>query len=113
MFFVRYDVDGNFEFNNEETGRILDDIDHDRMDRAPEGPDVGDITRYAYNSYFISFNYSINSFNDSKYKIILYLISRPKSGKQAREQRSKSIMSLFAGADEGGRGNVSSEEFNM
>ena len=52
-------------------------------------------------------------FIDSKYKIILYLISRPKSGKQAREQRSKSIMSLFAGADEGGRGNVSSEEFNM
>ena len=47
MFFVRYDVDGNFEFNNEETGRILDDIDHDRLDRAPEAPDVGDITRYA------------------------------------------------------------------
>ena len=46
MFFVRYDVDGNFEFNNEETGRILDDIDHDRLDRAPEAPDVGDITRY-------------------------------------------------------------------
>ena len=22
----KYDVDGNFEFNNEETGRILDDI---------------------------------------------------------------------------------------
>ena len=46
MFFVRYDVDGNFEFNNEEAGKILDDIDHDRIDRAPEAPDVGDITRY-------------------------------------------------------------------
>merc|ERR1712038_2119715 len=81
MFFVRYDVDGNFEFNNEETGRILDDIDHDRLDRAPEAPDVGDITR-------------------------------PRSGKQARDQRRKSIMSLFAG-EEGARGNVSFEEFNL
>ena len=45
MFFVRYDVDGNFEFDNAETGRILDDMDHDRLDRAPERATVGDITR--------------------------------------------------------------------
>ena len=62
---------------------------------------------------FLTIIRRIYLFIDSKYKIILYLISRPRSGKQAREQRSKSIMSLFAGADEGGRGNVSSEEFNM
>ena len=44
MFFVRYDTDGDFEFNKEETGKILDDLDHDRLD-AVNKPSVGDITR--------------------------------------------------------------------
>ena len=34
MFFVRYDTDGDFEFNKEETGKILDDLDHDRLDKV-------------------------------------------------------------------------------
>ena len=45
MFFVRYDRDGNFEFDNSETGKILDDIDRDRMDKAPPTPSAADITR--------------------------------------------------------------------
>ena len=44
MFFVRYDTDGDFEFNKEETGKILDDLDHDRLDRVAK-PDRPDITR--------------------------------------------------------------------
>ena len=44
MFFVRYDTDGDFEFNKEETGKILDDLDHNRMDRV-QMPTQGDITR--------------------------------------------------------------------
>ena len=113
MFFVRYDVDGNFEFNNEETGKILDDIDHDRIDRAPEAPDVGDITRYVEKlnismGWFMGIKgFMLTMFNKNG----CYSISRPRSGMTA-QQRRKSIMSLFAG-DEGGRGNVSFEEFNV
>ena len=44
MFFVRYDTDGDFEFNKEETGKILDDLDHDRLDHVVK-PSQGDITR--------------------------------------------------------------------
>lgn len=33
MFFSRYDRDGNFEFDARETVKILDDLDHDRVDR--------------------------------------------------------------------------------
>ena len=35
MFFARYDRDGNFVFTTDETNRILNDIDHDRVDRPP------------------------------------------------------------------------------
>ena len=45
MFFVRYDTDGDFEFNKQEMGKILDDLDHDRIDRAPAAASKGDITR--------------------------------------------------------------------
>lgn len=44
MFFVRYDTDGDFEFSKEETGKILDDLDHDRLDSVDK-PTQGDITR--------------------------------------------------------------------
>ena len=44
MFFVRYDTDGDFEFSKEETGKILDDLDHDRLDTVDK-PTQGDITR--------------------------------------------------------------------
>ena len=44
MFFVRYDTDGDFEFNKEEIGKIFDDLDHDRLDRVAK-PEQGDITR--------------------------------------------------------------------
>lgn len=59
MFFVRYDPDGDNEINNTETGRILDDIDNDRLDRAPPTPTMGDITRYIYisNQQRIEYNY--------------------------------------------------------
>ena len=46
MFFVRYDVDGDFQFNNSETGRILDDLDHNRVERIPETSNGTDSTRY-------------------------------------------------------------------
>ena len=35
MFFARYDRDGNFVFTTDETNRILNDIDNDRVDRPP------------------------------------------------------------------------------
>jgi hypothetical protein len=44
MFFVRYDTDGDFEFSKEETGKILDDLDHDRIDTVNKQP-LADITR--------------------------------------------------------------------
>ena len=44
MFFVRYDTDGDFEFSKEETGKILDDLDHDRLDRVDKEVKA-DITR--------------------------------------------------------------------
>ena len=50
MFFVRYDVDGDFQFNNSETGRILDDLDHNRVERVPETSNETDLTRY-YKGY--------------------------------------------------------------
>ena len=46
MFFVRYDVDGDFQFNNSETGRILDDLDHNLVERVPETSNETDHTRY-------------------------------------------------------------------
>ena len=98
--------DVNFNF--------LDDIDHDRIDRAPEAPDVGDITRYVQR-FDISMGWIIDMSKNLCWlwsiKNGCYLISRPRSGMTA-QQRRKSIMSLFAG-DEGGRGNVSFEEFNV
>ena len=50
MFFVRYDVDGDFQFNNSETGRILDDLDHNRVERVTETSNETDLTRY-YKEY--------------------------------------------------------------
>ena len=50
MFFVRYDVDGDFQFNNSETGRILDDLDHNRVERLPEPSNETDLARY-YKGY--------------------------------------------------------------
>ena len=50
MFFVRYDVDGDFQFNNSETGRILDDLDHNRVERVSETLNETDFTRY-YKGY--------------------------------------------------------------
>ena len=35
MFFARYDQDGNFVFTTTETNRILNDINHDRVDKPP------------------------------------------------------------------------------
>ena len=50
MFFVRYDVDGDFQFNNSETGRILDDLDHNRVERVTETSNETVVTRY-YKEY--------------------------------------------------------------
>ena len=35
MFFARYDQDGNFVFTTTETNRILNDINHDLVDKPP------------------------------------------------------------------------------
>ena len=32
MFFAKYDVDGDGEFSMEEGGKLIDDLDHDRID---------------------------------------------------------------------------------
>ena len=35
MFFARYDQDGNFVFTNEETNKVLNDINYGRVDQPP------------------------------------------------------------------------------
>ena len=116
MFFVRYDVDGDFQFNNSETGRILDDLDHNRVERVPETSNETDLTRYYKEYQGMKLLFMVNS----KYFIYflleiikIYSHSRPKSGKEARQQRSKSILSLIGNENNGARGNVSIEEFNV
>lgn len=34
MFFAKYDVDGDGEFSMEEGGKLIEDLDADRIDRV-------------------------------------------------------------------------------
>ena len=34
MFFAKYDVDGDGEFSMDEGEKLIDDLDHDRVDRV-------------------------------------------------------------------------------